>query len=78
MPKGGEEALGSPLDPEETEVHTVVAQGEILNQDEGETGSWWENLRTSEELQALPQPPAVQMIHTSTHIHIYIHIHNPS
>lgn len=46
MPRAGEEALGSPLDPEETEVQIVVVLGEILNQDEGETGSWWRSPRT--------------------------------
>lgn len=66
VPKGREEALVSPLDPDETEVQTVVAQGEILNQDEGETGAWWRKPRTREELQPLPQPPALQMIPTST------------
>lgn len=65
-PKRGEEALVSPLDPEDTEVQIVVAQGGILNQHEGETGTWWRSLRTWEELQALPQPPALQDIHTST------------
>lgn len=41
----------------------MVAQGEILNQDEDRAGTSWRGLRTCEVLRAPPQPPAPQMIH---------------